>query len=67
MVAPIAEIVSISRENGWQGVPTDVVTMSDGRLTALDNAKVVAAWQAVIQLLEQQPKRVVQYNMVKIK
>lgn len=44
-----AEIVESMKKNGWQGNPIDVVTMNDGRLTTLDNTRVVAARVAGIK------------------
>jgi hypothetical protein len=38
-----SEIVESMRKDGWKGDPIDVVVMSDGELTTLDNTRVVAA------------------------
>lgn len=45
-----AEIIESMKKNGWQGNPIDVVTMSDGKLTTLDNTRVVAARAAGIKV-----------------
>ncbi|WP_116211756.1 DUF6531 domain-containing protein [Streptomyces olivoreticuli] len=37
------EIIGSMREKGWKGDPIDVVRMPDGRLTSLDNTRVLAA------------------------
>ena len=36
--------------NGWEGDPIDVVKMSDGKLTTIDNTRVVAAREAGIDV-----------------
>lgn len=38
------------RNKGWAGDPIDVVRMSDGGLTTIDNTRVVAARQAGIDV-----------------
>ena len=43
-------IVESMKRNGWQGDPIDVVQMADGRLTTIDNTRVVAARQARIDV-----------------
>lgn len=42
------EIISSMKENGWKGDPIDVIKMSDGKLTTIDNTRVVAAREAGI-------------------
>ena len=37
------------KKNGWLGDPIDVVTMPDGKITTLDNTRVVAARAAGIR------------------
>lgn len=44
------EIIKSMQENGWQGDPIDVVRMADGKLTTLDNTRVVAARVAGIDV-----------------
>ena len=43
------EIIESMKKNGWLGDPIDVVTMNDGKLTTLDNTRVVAARAAGIK------------------
>ncbi|OJU13244.1 MAG: hypothetical protein BGN88_02395 [Clostridiales bacterium 43-6] len=38
------------KSNGWKGDPIDVVKMPDGKLSTLDNTRVVAARQAGIDV-----------------
>ena len=38
------------RANGWKGDPIDVVRMSDGGLTAVDNTRVLAAHRAGVDV-----------------
>ncbi|MDO4851184.1 MAG: hypothetical protein Q4A93_04915 [Actinomycetota bacterium] len=45
-----AEIIESMRAHGWKGDPIDVVRMDDGQLTTLDNARVVAARAAGIDV-----------------
>lgn len=45
-----AEIVESMKNKRWAGDPIDVVRMSDGRLTTIDNTRVVAARQAGIDV-----------------
>ncbi|WP_205027782.1 hypothetical protein [Anaerosacchariphilus polymeriproducens] len=42
------EIISSMKANGWKGDPIDVIKMSDGKLTTIDNTRVVAAREAGI-------------------
>ena len=42
------EIISSMKANGWKGEPIDVIKMSDGKLTTIDNTRVVAAREAGI-------------------
>ena len=42
------EIISSMKANGWKGDPIDVIKMSDGKLTTIDNTRVVAAREAEI-------------------
>ena len=44
------EIISSMKANGWKGDPIDVVKMSDGKLTTIDNTRVVAAREAGIDV-----------------
>lgn len=37
------DVISSMRNSGWRGHPIDVVVMDDGKLTTLDNTRVVAA------------------------
>jgi hypothetical protein len=39
------------KNNGWQGDPVDVVEMPDGKLTSLDNTRIVAARQTDTEVL----------------
>ena len=43
------KIIESMKKNGWLGDPIDVVTMPDGKLTTLDNTRVVAARVAGIK------------------
>lgn len=43
------KIIESMKKNGWLGDPIDVVTMTDGKLTTLDNTRVVAARAAGIK------------------
>jgi hypothetical protein len=45
-----AEIINSMKANGWVGPPIDVVRMPDGGLTTVDNARVVAAGNAGIDV-----------------
>lgn len=38
------------KANGWNGDPIDVVKMSDGKLTTIDNTRVVSAREAGINV-----------------
>ena len=42
------EITQSMKANGWKGDPIDVVKMPDGKLTTVDNTRVVSARQAGI-------------------
>ena len=44
------DITASMRANGWQGDAIDVVRMPDGRLTTLDNTRVLAADRAGINV-----------------
>ncbi|MGD6842177.1 hypothetical protein ACQCVH_06600 [Bacillus infantis] len=44
------EIIEGMAKNGWVGDPIDVVRMSDGGLTTIDNTRVVAARAAGIDV-----------------
>ena len=44
------EIIDSMVKNGWVGDPIDVVTMTDGGLTTIDNTRVVAAQIAGIDV-----------------
>lgn len=44
------EIIDSMRASGWKGAAIDVVTMPDGRLTTVDNTRVVAARHAGIEV-----------------
>jgi hypothetical protein len=44
------EITTSMKANGWQGEPIDVVKMPDGKLTSVDNTRVVSARQAGIDV-----------------
>ncbi len=44
------EIIEDMKINGWHGDPIDVVIMNDGKLTTLDNTRVVAAKVAGIEV-----------------
>ena len=35
------EIIQSMKANGWKGDPIDVIKMSDGKLTTIDNTRVV--------------------------
>ncbi|MDZ5255151.1 SH3 domain-containing protein [Clostridium sp. LIBA-8841] len=37
------EIIESMKKNGWKGDPIDVIKMEDGKLTTIDNTRVVAA------------------------
>lgn len=45
------EIIRSMKEHGWQGSPIDVVIMDDGKMTALDNTRVIAARVAGIDVM----------------
>lgn len=36
--------------NGWKGDPIDVVRMADGKLTTIDNTRVLAASRAGVKV-----------------
>ena len=38
------------KTNGWQGDPIDVIKMSDGNLTSMDNTRVAAARDAGVDV-----------------
>ncbi|NFI55785.1 hypothetical protein FDE77_10820 [Clostridium botulinum] len=38
------------KANGWKGDPIDVIKMNDGKLTTIDNTRVVAAREAGIDV-----------------
>ncbi len=38
------------KTNAWKGDPIDVIRMSDGKLTTIDNTRVVAAREAGIKV-----------------
>ncbi|MCE2860259.1 MAG: hypothetical protein LW731_10510, partial [Oxalobacteraceae bacterium] len=42
------DLVASMRTNGWKGDPVDVVRMPDGRLTSIDNTRIMAAREAGI-------------------
>ncbi|UOY90473.1 ParB/Srx family N-terminal domain-containing protein [Bacillus glycinifermentans] len=44
------EIIESMKVNGWKGEPIDVVKMSDGKYTTIDNTRVVAAREAGIKV-----------------
>ncbi len=44
------EIIASMKKNGWAGEPIDVVQMSDGKFTTIDNTRVAAARQAGIDV-----------------
>ncbi len=44
------ELTDSMKSNGWKGDPIDVVKMPDGKLSTLDNTRVVAARQAGIDV-----------------
>lgn len=44
------EIINSMKANGWKGDPIDVVKMSDGKMTTIDNTRVVAAREAGIDV-----------------
>lgn len=44
------DIVGSMKQNGWQGEPIDIVRMPDGKLTSVDNTRVMAAREAGIPL-----------------
>jgi hypothetical protein len=46
----VPEIANSMRANGWVGDAIDVVRMPDGRLTTIDNTRVLAAHQAGINV-----------------
>ena len=45
-----ADLTHSMRKNGWTGDPIDVVRMSDGKLTTIDNTRVLAASRAGINV-----------------
>ncbi|MCE9992694.1 hypothetical protein LZ633_11905 [Enterobacter asburiae] len=45
-----AELVKSMKTNGWRGDPIDVVRMADGKLTTIDNTRVLAASRAGIKV-----------------
>ena len=44
------EIIISMKVNGWKGDPIDVIRMSDGKMTTIDNTRVVAAREAGIDV-----------------
>jgi len=44
------EIIASMKVNGWKGDPIDVVRMTDGNLTTIDNTRVAAAREAGIEV-----------------
>jgi hypothetical protein len=46
----VEEIAASMRKSGWVGEPVDVVRMADGKLTAFDNTRVLAAQKAGIDV-----------------
>lgn len=44
------DIIESMMKNGWDGDPIDVVRMSDGGLTTIDNTRVVAAREVGIDV-----------------
>jgi RHS repeat-associated protein len=49
-VTGAGEITKSMRASGWKGDPIDVVKMPDGKLTTIDNTRVVAAGRANIMV-----------------
>jgi YD repeat-containing protein len=45
-----SDLVESMKTNGWQGDPVDVVKMSDGQLTSMDNTRIAAAREAGINV-----------------
>ncbi|WP_302052060.1 RHS repeat-associated core domain-containing protein, partial [Paenibacillus dendritiformis] len=45
-----AEIIESMKANGWAGSPIEVVRMSDGKLTTIDNTRVLSAKYANIDV-----------------
>nr|WP_323866508.1 hypothetical protein [Xenorhabdus sp. Flor] len=45
-----AELVQSMKNKGWAGEPIDVIRMSDGKLTTIDNTRVLAASRAGIKV-----------------
>ena len=45
-----SEIIGSMKQNGWKGDPIDVVRMPDGKLTTIDNTRVLSARYAEIDV-----------------
>nr|EKW2927333.1 hypothetical protein [Citrobacter amalonaticus] len=45
-----ADLVNSMKANGWKGDPINVVRMADGKLTTVDNSRVLAASRAGIKV-----------------
>ena len=45
-----AELTHSMKTKGWAGEPVDVVRMSDGKLTTIDNTRILAASRAKIKV-----------------
>ena len=45
-----AEIIDSMKKNGWVGEPIDIVKMSDGKFTTVDNTRLLAAKYAGINV-----------------
>ena len=45
-----ADLTNSMKLNGWKGDPIDVVRMADGKLTTVDNTRVLAASRAGIKV-----------------
>ncbi|MUZ83934.1 hypothetical protein GOZ93_17020 [Agrobacterium vitis] len=50
-VSDVDEIVNSMRTNGWKGDPIDVVRMPDGKLTTIDNTRLLAASRTKTKVL----------------
>ena len=44
------DLVSSMKKDGWKGDPVDVIKMSDGKMTSMDNTRIIAAREAGVKV-----------------
>lgn len=44
------DLVESMKKDGWKGDPVDVVKMPDGKITSMDNTRILAAREAGIEV-----------------